>query len=314
MTNPADHSTSRATPRRNSAFSNGTPLHALAEFVGNLDFLETIRLLTLVLAVVFGVAHWLFEIVAQIGFLLFALRPRLLRRPEFWLALAVAGTFGIILHWEVTDNHKYLLVYWLWVLFFAHLFISPEQQERTIRCNARFFLCLIFLVASAQKLSSPSYRSGEMFEHLLYVDSRFAAFGKLVGVDPSVPDAVKKRIAFFRSPFAQVEGNELEIPGSDRARAAALVLTGWDVSLQLSIGALLLLRRPMTDKFAHILLLFFIFTTYIPAPVLGFGWILAIMGLTLAKERFPKIAVVYMISFVAILLYQVPWREWVLAV
>lgn len=313
MTSPPDRSPPLAAPRRNSAFSLAAPLHALSDFVGNLDFLETIRLLTLVLVVVFGVAHWVFEIAAQLGLLLFVLRPRLLRRPEFWLALAAAGTFGVILHWEVTDNHKYLLVYWLWVLFVAHLFISPEQQERTIRFNARFFLCLIFLAASTQKLSSPSYRSGEMFEHLLYVDSRFAAFGKLVGVDPSVPDAVKKRIALFRSPFAHVEGNELDIPGSDRAREAALVLTWWDVSLQLSIGALLLLRRPVTDKFAHILLLFFILTTYLPAPVLGFGWILAIMGFALAKEKFPRIAVVYVISFAVIFLYQVPWREWVLA-
>jgi hypothetical protein len=76
---------------------------------------------------------------------------------------------------------------------------------------------------------------------------------------------------------------------------------------------LLLARRAVTDKFAHILLLFFIFTTYLPAPVLGFGWILAIMGFALAKEKFPRIAAVYMISFVAILLYQVPWREWVLS-
>jgi hypothetical protein len=312
MTSPADQSPPLAAPRRNQGFSIASPLHALAEFVEKLDFLETIGLLTLFLAVVFGVEHWLFEIVARLSFLLFLLRPRLLRRPEFWLALAVAGTFGVILRWEVTDNHKYLLVYWLWVLFVAHLFISPERRERTIRCNARFFLCLIFLAASTQKLSSPSYRSGAMFEHLLYVDSRFTAFGKLVGISPQVPDAVKKRIALFRSPFAEVEGNELEIPGSDRARIAALVLTWWDFSLQLLIGSLLLFRRPVTDKFAHILLLFFILTTYLPAPVFGFGWILAIMGFTLAKEKFPKIAAAYIICFAVILLYQVPWREWVL--
>src|SRR5438270_5275348 len=128
MTSPADHSTSMAAPRDNSAFSRGTPVQALTDFVRNLDFLETIRLLTLVLAVLFGVEHWLFEIVARLSFFLFVLRPRILRRPEFWLAMAVTGTLGVILHWEVTDNHKYLLVYWLWVLFVAHLFISPEQQ------------------------------------------------------------------------------------------------------------------------------------------------------------------------------------------
>ena len=293
-------------------FFRQSPFHALVGFVHGLDLLHTVSLLTLVLAVIFGFEHWLFEVVARICFLVFILYPRSIRRPEFWLVLSLAGTVVIVLDWEGADNHKYLLAYWLWVLFIAHLFAQSEQQRRTVLINARFFLCFVFLAAATQKLSSSSYRSGEMFEYFLYIDQRFTAFGKLIGISPEVPDAVTKKIALLRSPFAQVEGNELNIPASDRARVAALVLTWWDFSLQLLIGSLLIVRRPMTDKIAHTLLLFFIATTYLPAPVFGFGWILAIMGFALAKEKFPRIAAVYMISFFVILLYQLPWRDWVL--
>ncbi|MEY2532069.1 MAG: hypothetical protein QOI96_2154 [Verrucomicrobiota bacterium] len=286
---------------------------ALIEFVKGFELVQVVSLLTLFLAVIFGFEDWLFETTARICLLLFLLRPNAIRNPVFWLALSLSGTVVIIMDWQAADNHKYLLLYWLWVLFFCHLFTEPEQKRRTIVFNARFFLCFIFLAAVAQKLSSPTYRSGEMFEYFLYVDSRFTAFGKLIGIDPSVPDAVQKSVAFFRSPFSQVINNELVLPGCDRARVAALAFTWWDVSLQLLIGSLLLVRRPVTDKFAHILLLFFILTTYLPAPVFGFGWILGIMGFALAKEKFPRIAAVYMICFVVILLYQVPWREWVLA-
>jgi len=288
-------------------------LRAFVEFVQRLDLVQTINVLTLVLSVIFGFEHWLFQTVARICLLVFVLQPRVLGKPAFWLVLSIAGTIATIVDWERIDNHKYLLDYWLWVLFIAHLFAEPEVLRRTICFNARFFLCLAFLAASGQKLSSPSYRSGAMFEHYLYTDSRFTAFGKLIGIDPSVPDAVQKRIALLRSPFAQVEGNELQIPGSERARVAALVLTWWDLSLQLIMGLLLVIRRSVTDVLAHILLLFFIFTTYIPAPVFGFGWILAVMGFTLAKEKFPRIAAGYVICFAAILVYQVPWRDWVLA-
>lgn len=304
----------RALAPRSGRFPGASQLHALVGFAQGFDLLQAVSLLTLVLAVIFGFEHWLFQIVARLCLFVFVLQPRSIRRAEFWLALSVAGTVVIVLDWEGADNHKYLLAYWLWVLFIAHLFAQPEHQQRAVRFNARFFLCFIFLAAATQKLSSPAYRSGEMFEHLLYVDSRFTAFGKLIGIDPSVPDAVQKRIALFRSPLAQVEDNELEIPGSDRARTAALVLTWWDVSFQLLIGSLLLIRRPVTDKFAHILLLFFILTTYLPAPVFGFGWILGIMGFALAKEKFPKIAAAYLICFAVILIYQVPWRDWVLAI
>src|SRR5262249_13531086 len=150
--------------------------------------------------------------------------------------LAFSGTVAVVLDWYGMDNHKYLLVYWLWIVFVCHLFAEPEQQRRTLFVNARFFLCFIFLAAAAQKLSSPTYRSGEMFETHLYLDSRFTAFGKLIGVDPSVPDAAQKTMALFRSPLSKPVGNELEFPGTDRARLAALILTWWDAALQLLIG------------------------------------------------------------------------------
>ena len=303
---------SRGTSTTGRSVASSTGIGRLIEFTRNLDLIQTISVLTLVSAIIFGFDHWLFRIVSGICFLIFALRPSSLRRPQFWLALALAGTITIILTWEQVDNHKYLLVYWTWVLFIVHLFNQPDQQKRILLFNARFFLCLIFLAASAQKLSSPSYRSGEMFEHYLYVDPRFAAFGKLIGIHPAVGDAVTRQMHFLRSPFADVDGNDIHISGSDRARIAAVAMTWWDLGLQFTMGALLLFRKPRSDEIAHVLLLFFIFTTYIPAPVFGFGWILAIMGFTLARDKFPKIAAAYILSFFAILLYQLPWRDWVL--
>ncbi len=289
-------------------------LGRFVEFAKNLEMVQTVSLLMLVLVTIFGFDDWLFRVVSRVCLFVFVLHPRSLRRPQFWFALALAGTISLVMSWERIDNHKYLLDYWLWILFVVHLFGQAEQQQQIVRFSARFFLCLAFLAASGQKLSSPSYRTGAMFEHYLYVDSRFSAFGKLVGIDPSIGDSVKRRIMFLRSPFAEVEGNDIHIGGSGRARVAALVMTWWDVSLQSAIGALLLFGRRRTDELAHILLLFFIFTTYIPAPVFGFGWILAIMGFALAKDQFPRITALYIVSFVAILLYQLPWRQVVVGV
>ena len=181
-------------------------------------------------------------------------------------------------------------------------------------------LFALLLVATAFSITLGYHR---LFSHatfraklpvrLFTLISRFTAFGKLIGIDPSVPDAAQKRIALFRSSFSKLVDSDLELPAVPRGRVAALVLTWWDVSLQLLIGLLMLFRLRVTDKFAHVLLLLFIFTTYLPAPVFGFGWILAIMGLTLAKENFPSMAAAYMISFVAIIFYQLPWRDWVVA-
>lgn len=289
-------------------------LESLVESIQQLELISVVSLLTLFLAVIFPFEHWVFAITARVCLFLFLVFPIIIRKPAFWAALALSATVVTILEWETTDNHKYLLLYWLWVMVFCHAAVDPNEKRRVLIFNARFFLCFVFLAAVAQKLLSPSYRSGEMFEFFLYCDPRFTAFGKLVGIDPAVADAVQKILDFFKSPFSQVINNDLLLPGTDRARIVALVLTFWDLSLQSLIGLLFLLRRTFTDKIAHILLLFFVFTTYLPAPVYGFGWILAIMGFTLAKDKFPRIAGAYFASFFAILLYQLPWREWVLGI
>jgi hypothetical protein len=83
--------------------------------------------------------------------------------------------------------------------------------------------------------------------------------------------------------------------------------------VQVFIGVCLVFNRRFSDLLAHTALLFFIFTTYLPAPVFGFGWTLAIMGVTLTKDRFPRWALAYLAACVAVVLYQMPWRNWVLA-
>src|SRR5437660_7785019 len=81
----------------------------LVQFARDLDLIQMVSLVTLVLTVIFGFDYWLFQVVSRICFLIFILRPSSLRRPQFWFALALAGTITIILTWERVDNHKYLL-------------------------------------------------------------------------------------------------------------------------------------------------------------------------------------------------------------
>src|SRR5438034_10516471 len=83
--------------------ANSSKFGSLVEFACNLDLLQTVSLLTLVLTVIFGFDHWMFRIVSRVCLLIFVLHPRSLRRPQFWLALALAGTITTILTWERVD-------------------------------------------------------------------------------------------------------------------------------------------------------------------------------------------------------------------
>jgi hypothetical protein len=195
----------------------------------------------------------------------------------------------------------------------AHLPQERKFGDQIIRFNARCFLIFIFLGAALQKFISLSYMSGAMFELNLLLDERFKAFGHLVGIDANLALESLKRVILLQNPYLQVTDNKILLLTNDRVHFAAQLITLYDLYVQVAIGTLLLFRRDLTDLIAHLLLLFFIFTTYIPAPVLGFGFTLAVLGFALVKDRSQSLSAAYLLSMAAVLAYQVPWRDWVLA-
>jgi hypothetical protein len=273
---------------------------------------DSVPYLTLLLAVIFGFQSWLFQLSVQLVLLVVLLAPSTARKPMLWGLLSLAATITLVQERDLADNHKYLLCYWLWVMCIAHIPSDRELTDRIIRFNARFFLIFIFLGAAVQKYLSVTYMTGGMFELELLLDDRFRAFAHLVGIDHSIADESLRRLLLLQNPYVQVLDNKLMLPSDDHVHSVAMLTTLYDFYVQVAIGVLLLFRRDVTDTIAHVLLLFFIFTTYIPAPVFGFGLILAILGFALAKERSQYMGAAYLLAIVAVLVYQVPWRAWVL--
>ena len=285
----------------------------IQSYLRDLNLLGLASALSLFLVIVFGFEHWITKIVANALFVAALVFPALLRHHLFWLILALSSSIALAADWYVSDNHKYLLVYWLWVMWISHLQSTRDEAENVLRWHARFFLIFIFLVASAQKFFSPTYMSGEMFELKLLLDSRFQAFGHLIGIDRAVSDEALKLTLVLRSPLSEVEGNALILNSTDWTAHVAKLITWYDLFIQIAIGLLFIPKRYHTDLAGHVLLLFFIFTTYLPAPVFGFGWTIAILGLVTAFNRINSLVYLYFAAFLGILCYQVPWREWVLA-
>jgi hypothetical protein len=284
----------------------------LAESLEKLRLNNTVPYLTLFLAVMFPFAWWPFSVVSKVALLTVLLFPSAARSSTLWAVLAATATLAIVREWDLADNHKYLLCYWLWVMCIAHTTSDSAFRDQIIRFNARFFLIFIFLGAALQKFFSETYMSGAMFELELLLDFRFRAFAHLVGVDNALMEESFRRLMLLQNPFVQVVDNYIRLSTDDHVHRAATLITLYDLYVQVAIGALLMFCRKGTDVAAHILLLFFILTTYIPAPVFGFGATLCVMGFALAKERFQLISGAYLLSMVAVLAYEMPWRDWVL--
>jgi hypothetical protein len=117
------------------------------------------------------------------------------------------------------------------------------------------------LGAVVQKYLSATYMSGSMFELELLLDARFQAFAHLVGIDHSLGEESLRRLLMLQNPYVQVLDDKIKLASDDHVHFVATLLTLYDFYVQVAIGVLLVFCRKVTDQVAHLLLLFFIFTT-----------------------------------------------------
>ena len=180
--------------------------------------------------------------------------------------------------WPLSDNHIYLLAYWCLAIGLA---LSSPSPAATLSTSSRWLLGAAFAMAVVWKaMLSPDYVDGRFFRVALLTDERFADASLVFG-GLSRDQMAENRT--FLEPLP--EGAELLHPPAfvepPRLRAFAAVAT-WGGLLLESLIALSFLMpgsRDGSQLARHASLLAFCVTTYALAPVAGFGWLLATMGL-----------------------------------
>ncbi len=299
MSDPAAPSEALESPRRLWArFLEG--LAARSRF-------EVAAGLTVLLTLFFPFEAWYFQIAAQLLAIVYVLHRPAAASPLYWYVLVLLGSFAIIEHWHPVDNHKYLLAYWLWGLMVAAFFAGEDDRDLILRRTARFMICLIMLGAVFQKTLSGSYLESTMFELILLTDPRFDGLMAVLGVDRHDLALSQALYNDLRAPVPVIAEGAAVLPADGRLKFIALAFTWLDYAIQVVVGVLFLLPGQRMERWAHLSLVVFILFIYFVAPVLGFGWLIAVLGMTLAHGRFPRFALAYLASFIVLTSYQIPW-------
>jgi hypothetical protein len=232
--------------------------------------------------------------------------PVVRRAPITWLLIAVLIAIRVIAVWPLSDNHIYLLSYWCLAIGLAML--APNSAA-TLSASSRWLLAAAFGLAVLWKaLLSPDYLDGRFFRVTLMTDERFADASLVFGGLSREQMAANRE---FLRPLP--DGAELLDPPPfvepPRLRAFAAAATWGGVSLEAVIALLCLM--PMQGRILiarHVALLSFCVTTYALAPVAGFGWLLAVMGLAQVRPDQRLFYSCYIAVFILILLYsEIPW-------
>ena len=228
------------------------------------------------------------------------------RAPITWLVLAALVAARIVVVWPLSDNHIYLLAYWCLAIGLA---LSGPAAAATLSTSSRWMLGAAFALAVLWKgVLSPDYVDGRFFRVTLLTDERFADASLVLGGLSRDQMALNRQ---FLEPLP--EGAELLEPPAfvepTRLRAFATVATWGGLVLEAVVALFHLL--PGSGWIAavrHTALLAFCVTTYALAPVAGFGWLLAAMGLAQCHAHQRALHGAYVAVFVLILLYaELPW-------
>ena len=234
--------------------------------------------------------------------------------PMTWILIALLIATRIVVVWPLSDNHIYLLAYWCLAIGLALTSVTPGA---TLSTGSRLLLGGAFAMAVLWKAAlSPDYVDGRFFRVTLLTDERFADASLVFGGLSREQMAQNRE---FLKPLP--EGAELLTPPPfvepPRLRAFATVATWGGLILEgLTALACLVPQRAGSDLARHGLLLTFCFTTYALAPVAGFGWLLAAMGLAQCRPGQSLLRGAYVAVFILILMYsEVPWTgilaDWV---
>jgi len=248
---------------------------------------------------------WLAPFVLATACLSLAVRA-IRRAPLTWLVIAALVAARVVVVWPLSDNHIYLLAYWCLAIGLA---LSGAASAPTLSSSSRWLIGASFTMAVLWKaVLSPDYTDGRFFRVTLLTDERFADAALVFGGLSRDQMAANRK---FLEPLP--EGAELLDPPPfiepPRLRAFAAAATWGGLVLETLVALSFLLPvRGRLELTRHAALLAFCTATYALAPVAGFGWLLATMGLAHCRPSQRSLRAAYVTVFVLILLYtEFPW-------
>ncbi len=227
--------------------------------------------------------------------------PSLTRSAIVWLSLAGLVLARLVLDWPLSDNHIYLLFYWC--LGIGLCLAVPSPLDALSRMS-RWLIGTAFLCAILWKgILAPDFLDARFFRVTLVTDERFADLARSIGgLTDAQLEANRAALVALPQGAELLDGPVLVEPPA--LRRLGLALTWGGLLLETLIAIAFLSPWPAVLHGArHVLLIVFAAVTYAAAPVAGFGWLLAAMGLAQCGSGQYAIRLGYLGAFVLVLVY-----------
>jgi len=232
--------------------------------------------------------------------------PRIVYSPYSWFLLFGMQSIDVYLDYGAKANHGWVMWYWSMAIT-CSFFVNSDTRKVVLHSNARWLLIIVMMVAVFWKAISPVYMSGDFFHRNLVSNPLMTQFTALVtDLDREQVDLNSKQRIVMMS---QVQPSAYNIYGfatTEFTKFLALITTWWVLLIELVVGFLLLLYNKRADMYAHLFHLWFILVAYAAAPIVGFGWILLVLGYSLLEGDQKRLKLSYYFVGVCMCVYGLP--------
>jgi hypothetical protein len=286
--------------------SSANPLAKPGEVFVAENRLHLSVVLTLLLLLLYPHSYWYIKLPLSLFAIAALIFPRIGCGAATWFCMSLIIGLGSLDNWYALDNHKYLLGYWSFALF-VNLIRKPDLAG--LAKAARWMIGLTFLFAVVQKTVSRDYLDSSFIHFEMLFDPRFRGLAGVLGGTPDhFVDWNRAALDALVAYDSQLESVSLRTGAG--VGLVSWVITWWNYAMDVVLAAAFLLPRPLwLARCRDVLLLGFLVTTYFFAPVIGFGWVLAIMGVVQTGAPHVRARVAYVAAFLLLQSYRIPWSE-----
>lgn len=237
---------------------------------------------------------------------LMLLSPTVLASQIMWVLICGIIWWVNATDWLWIDNHKILITYWCLVCALA---VSAKDTDRVLAWNGRVLIGLTFLFAITWKILAGEYWDGSFLHYTFLADDRVESVATVIGgLSPNTLPQ-NRLLETLLKQFPQTIGSVTLITSS-RLQAFTLAASYWTLLIEGSVAVAFLFNLiRLLSQFRDWLLIVFIATTYFLLPVLGFAYILIIMGFAQCDSRHTTVQVAYVVLFAFLQLSRLPWNS-----
>ena len=266
--------------------------------------------LTLLLLLLHGSTTLLLDVPLRIACGVMLLSPSLLVNPVMWTIICGLVWWMNATVWLWIDNHKILITYWCLACALA---TSARDPDRVLAWNGRLLIGLTFLFATTWKVWAGEYWDGSFLEYTFLTDSRVAAIASAIGRIP--PDALNQNRLFeFLLGQAPDTIGSVNLIASQQLQLFTRWASYWTLAIEALVASVFLVRdKQWLSRCRDWILMIFIATTYFLLPVLGFAYVLIIMGFAQCPLRSRSARMAYICLFGLLQFARLPWDIFLIA-